>query len=221
MIDKKYVDILPALKELPPIEVFSQNPSKETSQLFIHDRYINSLILSRLAAFFNDDIEPFEPTPELKAIIRAVSAWRLAQYTLLFEVWDWFKPLAIKQRLLPANAKRSDCIRSIYEQHWDLIYRKKTVSNHTLYDHIRKDIKNNHDDMHLQNPTPIDALRLQESRLLRDAVTPALEALLYETAQIVGERDGVVKNARIAAINALEEAQKEAVKYYHHKNKTR
>jgi hypothetical protein len=228
MIDKKYSAIVKATEGLPPDEVFTQNPTVENGKQFMQSKYTNSLINSRLASFFDEGIEPIKPPQELDGYVRAVADWRLAQYKLLFEVWDWFKPLAIQERLLPPNANRGDCMRLIYEQKHIAVFAAKPVKKRTLNDWATKAIKNNElksqikTDIDLNKVvSPIELLKREDANRKAFSEMPRLESLLEEVAQRVALTDDDVKKNYIAMGKALETSIKVGRKYVHHKNKTR
>jgi hypothetical protein len=148
----------------------------------------------------------------------------LAQYTLLFEVWDWYKPLAIRERLLPANATRSDAIRLIYEQNHIAVMAEEPVSNRALYDRATKAIERNDINLELiENPdrSTRETKKAQRLSSIEIARQPPLEALLYQVAQDVSQHDEVVRNAAIAAHKALQTAVRASRIIVHHKHTTR
>lgn len=228
MSDQKYIGIVEASKGLPPDEAFAQNPTIENYERFLISRHINLYVNSRLASFFDSSITPLKPPEKLDERVRTIAAWRLAQYTLLFEVWDWYKPLAIQERLLPPNANCRDCMRLIYEQKHVAYFAKKPVRNRTMYGWGSKAIKSNElkdeieADLNLGKfVSPIKLAKLKDNNEKAFSTKTRLESLLEEVAQKVGRNDDVVQNAYIAMGKALNTLLKSSSRYMHHKNQTR
>ncbi len=190
--------------KLPPLTLLELCTEWRHTEIFMHGRAIWGAVEARLVAYFTGE-EPPKLRADWEATIRAETCYALAQYKLIFESWNYLKPLAIARRLIEAGDKPKDYMFKMlaeiqtYQLKREIL---KPIPVRTAYDRTTKALSTNKKIVIGEIFDETEWKRLKRNRQRREENTPLI-ALLLEVSTQVSATDPIVRAAQTDFQNAL------------------
>lgn len=105
-------ELISLIIDLPPESILNEIFSLDAWYHFLTNKNINACVASRLYAKAMG-LSPMKEPEGIKDLVRSLAAHYQAQYDLLFECWDYLKPIAVEDGLLDNNSQPKDALRII------------------------------------------------------------------------------------------------------------
>lgn len=150
-IDDANLDNIGAVIDgIPPESILKNTQSLSVWNQFLINKRINFYVAARIyAKARGSGVERDEPE-DIKELVRTLAAYYHAQYSLIFECWDYLKPLAISDGLLNSESQPRDALQIILNDVFIKSFAKISKDNRpigkqarSIHDRVTRDISDN------------------------------------------------------------------------------
>jgi hypothetical protein len=215
--DGELIDII---SEMPPDSIFTDNPCLHVCNQFIVNKRINVYVAYRLYAKARGD-SPQEEPEDIKLLVRTLTAYYSAYYDLLFECWDYLKPLAISEGILTEESHPRDAFKIIL----DGVFIKNFISlsndnrsldkqARSIHDRITRDMKDNKNTLENTKLTRREISMLYADWDTEFQTLHPLSQLLFTLADKHKKKSSVIATAQKHFLQTTIDRQREQKTYH-------
>ena len=149
MIEESVCELSYLISNMPPDSILNDYPYRNVWDQFLVNKRINVYVASRLYAKAQGNSPQIE-SEDIVDLVRSLAAYYQAQYNLIFECWDYLKPIAIIDEILTEDSQPRDAMKIILEDGFNKVFNKLSKDNRSLdkqarsiHDRANRDIKDN------------------------------------------------------------------------------
>ena len=213
-------ELVDIIMDMPPESILNENFSPRALYQFWTNKSINAFVASRLYAKALG-LSP-EKEPEcIKDLVRSLAAHYQAQYELLFECWDYLKPIAVKDGLLNNDSQPKDALKIILNDGFTKAFTSISRDNRSLdkqarsiHDRAKGDIRDNRKVLEKVKLSNREVSRISLDWDIEAETSHPLLQLLLNLSDRHGKKSRVIATAFNHYGQTLVDFQREQITYH-------
>lgn len=218
--EKRVGELVELISDMPPDSILTDHPCQNVLDQFLVNKRINVYVAHRLFTKARGDSPQKEPE-DIKFLVRTLTAYYSAYYDLLFECWDYLKPLAISEGILTEESHPRDAFKIILD---DVFIKnfisigKDDRSTHkqarSIHNRVTRDLKDNKNTLENTKLTRREISMLSADWDTEFQTLHPLSQLLFTLADKHKKRSSVIATAQKHFLQTAINRQREQITYH-------